>query len=93
MINIEKRHLKIVRKILAQAKSTKFFAFGSRVTKKSKRFSDLDICYKGRLSKKLLINIKSNFYESNLPFKIDIVAYKQLPKGFLSQINEEMIEI
>ena len=92
-MDIEKRHLNIVRKILKQANSASFYAFGSRASNKAKPFSDLDICYRGEISRDLLLKMKSEFYESNLPYKVDLVAYSKLPEGFLQEIDQNMQEI
>ncbi len=93
MIDIEKHHLDIVRKILRQANSGSFYVFGSRASNNAKPFSDLDICYRGKISRDLLLKMKSDFYESNLPYKVDLVAYNKLPDGFLEQVNQAMQEI
>jgi predicted nucleotidyltransferase len=92
-MDIEKRHLNIVKKILKQANSASFYAFGSRASKKAKQFSDLDICYRGEISRDLLLKMKGDFYESNLPYKVDLVAYNKLPKGFLHGVDQSMQEI
>lgn len=93
MIDIEKHHLDIVRTILKQASLGSFYVFGSRASNNAKKFSDLDICYRGKISRALLLKMKSDFYESNLPYKVDLVAYDKLPDRFLETINQEMQEI
>ena len=92
-MDIEKQHLEIVKNILKQASSASFYVFGSRTNNTAKKFSDLDICYKGKIPRDLLLKVKGDFYESNLPYKVDIVAYDKLPEGFLDTINQEMQEI
>jgi predicted nucleotidyltransferase len=45
MLNIEPRHLEIVKAILSKY-NYEFYIFGSRITDKAKKFSDLDLFYK-----------------------------------------------
>ena len=92
-MDIERHHLDIVRKILKQANSASFYVFGSRASSSAKKFSDLDICYRGKIPRDLLLKMKGDFYESNLPYKVDLVAYSKLPKGFLKEIDQEMLKI
>ena len=44
MIQIENRHLEILRSILSKY-PYKFYAYGSRVKGTAKKYSDLDLCY------------------------------------------------
>jgi len=81
-INLEARHLNLVLEILSQAPKIQFYAFGSRVNGTNKQYSDLDLCFKGKLDIKLLRKLKNDFYESRLPFKVDLMAYKELPEAF-----------
>lgn len=90
-INLEEKHLKIVMDILSQAPKINFYAFGSRVNNTNKRYSDFDICFKGKIEPRLLRNIKTDFYESKLPFKVDLVAYDQLPESFKKSGFERLL--
>jgi len=81
-INIEPKHLNIVLEILSQAPQAKFYAFGSRTKGTSKKHSDLDICYQGKLERKLISKLKDDFYESNLPFKVDFLAKEELVNSY-----------
>ena len=44
-MQIEKKHLEIVPQILRKY-PYQFYAYGSRVKGKSKKYSDLDLCYR-----------------------------------------------
>lgn len=81
-INIEDRHLNMVLEILSQAPKINFYAFGSRVKGTNKKYSDLDICYQGNLDRKLVSKLKDDFYESDLPFKIDFLSKEDLIKNY-----------
>jgi ribosomal protein S18 acetylase RimI-like enzyme/predicted nucleotidyltransferase len=78
---IEKKHLQIVNKILEKYDYS-FFAFGSRVNGKNKKFSDLDIFYFEEISNIDLSNLEEAFEESDLPFKIDIINFKKCDQEF-----------
>jgi uncharacterized protein len=79
-INIEQKHLNKVLEILSQAPKAKFYAFGSRVNGTNKKYSDLDICSQGKLERKSVLKLKDDFYESDLPFKVDFLAKDDLLK-------------
>lgn len=66
------------------------WAFGSRVTGKAKKFSDLDlvILTNDQFDIKKLFPLKDNFSESNLPFKVDIVIWSELNKDFQEIIKD-----
>jgi len=85
MLKIDLVHLGIVRSILAQhLPASEVWAFGSRVHGKNfKKFSDLDlvICSKTALSAKKLGAVKQAFSESNLPFKVDVSEWLDLPES------------
>jgi predicted nucleotidyltransferase len=92
MIDIEKKHLQIIQEILAQA-SVDFFAFGSRTKHTNRKFSDLDLCYKAPLDRKILVKIKTELEESNLPFSVDIVDYNQCDNSFKQLIDKDLTPI
>jgi len=49
MLQLEKKHQKIVQEILSKY-PYKFYAYGSRVKGTARKYSDLDLCYKGDIS-------------------------------------------
>ena len=49
--------------------------FGSRATGAYKDYSDIDIVLYGDISDKDIRNLWTQFYESSLPYKVDITAY------------------
>jgi predicted nucleotidyltransferase len=56
MINIKPKHLEIVLGIIGKYNYT-FYAFGSRITEKIKKFSDLDLFYTEDIPEKIITNI------------------------------------
>lgn len=81
MINIEDRHLAIVKSILAKYDYS-FYLFGSRATKKVKKLSDLDLVYFEDIPFKTLIKLEEEFEESDLPYKVDLVSYNKCNADF-----------
>lgn len=90
MLNIEERHLAIVNTILAKYDYS-FFAFGSRITHKVKKFSDFDLFYIENIPLPILINIKEEFEESNLPYKVDIVDYNECDPSFKKILHSNYV--
>jgi predicted nucleotidyltransferase len=72
VIQIEKKHLEIVLKVLSMYPYA-FYAYGSRVKGTASQFSDLDLCYQENIPTSITRKIKEEFQESNLPFRVEIV--------------------
>jgi len=89
MIQIEQRHLNIIMDILKNY-HYHFYAFGSRVKNKAKRFSDLDLCYKDSIPDSVIIELEEKFEESDLPFKIDLLDWKRCAKDFQEIISKDL---
>lgn len=68
-------------------------AFGSRVTWTAKEFSDLDLAVMGSepLSVSVLANLRDEFSESDLPFKVDIVDWATTKESFRRIIEKEFM--
>jgi predicted nucleotidyltransferase/ribosomal protein S18 acetylase RimI-like enzyme len=81
MINIDPRHLKIIKNILSKYDYT-FYLFGSRLTYKAKAFSDIDLYYTEDIPATLLNKLEEDFEESDLPYKADLVDYNKCDEGF-----------
>jgi predicted nucleotidyltransferase len=71
----------------------KFYAFGSRVSGKHKKFSDLDLFYKEPIPLAIIADLEHNFAESDLPFKVDIVDWHNCSNEFQQLIAKNCIEI
>ena len=84
----------IVRDILRQqVPDCEVWAFGSRVAKAAKRFSDLDIVVKGTVSPGLsrLVELKEALTESALPFKVDVVEWTSTEASFRRIIDQQKV--
>jgi predicted nucleotidyltransferase len=88
-MHIEKRHFKIVQSILKKYAYT-FYAFGSRVTGKNKKLSDLDLVYFETISYQELAHLEEDFEESDLPFTVDIVNWNKCEVAFQKKIIQNL---
>ena len=86
-LNIEKRHLDIVTKILSKHDYS-FFVFGSRAATNAKKLSDLDLFYVEDIPPKTIMIIEEEFEESDLPYKVDLVNYNTCDKEFKDRITK-----
>jgi predicted nucleotidyltransferase len=90
MIDIEERHKKIIFDILNKH-PYHFYAFGSRVKGKAKRFSDLDLCFFDKIPDKVISDLEEQFEESNLPYTVDIVDWNSCDPSFQEIIKKDAI--
>ena len=67
-----------------------FYAYGSRVTGKNRKYSDLDLCYKEEIPIKIILDIKEELEESDIPFRIDLVYWNDMPEGFQNLIEKDL---
>jgi type I restriction enzyme S subunit len=91
MIDVSPNHLDIVRTILAKyVPQCEARVFGSRCTGTAKLYSDLDIALVGheKLDWRLLADIKEEFQESELPFRVDILDWNAITAEFRHVIED-----
>lgn len=91
-IYIEERHWAIVKYILSKYPYT-FYAFGSRVKGKQRRFSDLDIYSPDFIPLDIQGQIEEDFEKSDLPFTVDIVPRYRMTSEFQAIIQKELVLI
>lgn len=89
-MHIEPRHLKIVMDVLKKYPYT-FYAFGSRVHGRPKKFSDLDLCFFEDISDREYMRIESDFEDSDLPYKVDLINWNKCDEAFKKIIKDSMI--
>ena len=89
MINLNDRHLKLLKGILSKYPYT-FYLFGSRSKGKSSKFSDIDLCYKESIPEDIIIKIRFELEDSNLPFFVDLVYWNDMPEGFQKLIEKDL---
>lgn len=68
-------------------------AFGSRVTGKTKPFSDLDLSIMGDqpLPLETRARLEEAFSESDLPWKVDVLDWALMDEGFLYLTHEVIL--
>ncbi|MAT39182.1 MAG: hypothetical protein CL946_06230 [Ectothiorhodospiraceae bacterium] len=69
------------------------WAFGSRVTGGSRKYSDLDlvIISSEKLPLTLLGDIKHDFAESDIPYRVDILDWQRISEEFRTVIKREKV--
>jgi len=92
MLHIEKRHFKILQSILSKY-PYHFYAYGSRVKGTAWKFSDLDICYQEDIPTNIVCQIKEEFEQSNLPFIVELVNWKNMRPAFQKAIKKDLLLI
>ncbi len=91
MIDLEASHLELVKRILADhVPDCEVRAFGSRVTGRSAKFSDLDIALIGsaQIDWRKIEALKDAFAQSDLPITVDVVDANAVSEGFRKLIEE-----
>lgn len=90
-IDIAPEDLVIVKSILSKyVPKNEVWAFGSRVTGKARKYSDLDLAIinKQPLQFDLYAALKEAFSESTLPFKVDVVDWASIEENFRNIIKQ-----
>ena len=70
-----------------------FLAFGSRAKGTHKEYSDLDLCYQVDIPDLVIGELMEDFEESDLPFKVDIVAWKRCSPEFQRIIQDDLVPL
>jgi type I restriction enzyme S subunit len=96
LIDVHPDHWTIVQEILQKnVPQYEVWAFGSRTTWKAKKFSDLDLAIitDKPLSLDISASLRSDFSESDLPWKVDIVDWATTSESFRKIIEREKVVI
>ena len=93
LIRLDQQYKDLVVKILKKHLSPDAFVwvFGSRANRSPKPFSDLDLAIDAGkpLMYSTLIDLKHEFDESALPYKVDLVDWYALDPSFQERINDD----
>jgi len=89
MLQLEERHQKIVYQILSKY-PYHFYAYGSRAKGTARRLSDLDICYQEGIPDAIAFQIEEEFKESDLPFVVELVSWKDMRSEFRELIKNDL---
>jgi predicted nucleotidyltransferase len=90
-IDLQSQYIEMLRPIL-EPLAGKIFVYGSRVKGTASKFSDLDLCYKGDVDKKIIRDIREQLRDSNLPIKVDLISYDQCTEEFKSLIETDLLK-
>lgn len=90
MINMEKKYIEILKSIL-QKYNYSFFLFGSRITKKIKPFSDIDLFYTEDIPNSIIYQLEEDLEESDLPYRVDLVSYNKCDEDFKKIIGNKYV--
>ncbi len=92
MIDVEIKYLSMIKSILSQhVPEYQVWVFGSRVTGKASVYSDLDLVLIGnkKLDRCCMEELKSAFSESDVPFKVDVADWHDMPDWLQKAILEQ----
>ena len=96
MHDLSPAHLRITRKILQdRVPDLPVWVFGSRVTGKARKYSDLDLAIGGEqpLSFALLAELEHDFTESDLDFRVDIIDWTSVNDEFKAAIADQLFRL
>ena len=91
MIDVSPAHLQIILSILkAHAPDCEVRAFGSRVKRTAKTYSDLDLAVVGQaqLPFRKLAALQTAFEESDLPYRVDVLDWRAISSEFQKVIEQ-----
>lgn len=83
----------LFQKFFGDLDDAKIYLFGSRATGKHKPFSDIDIAINSKtkdISKRIAL-FNEGWEKSNLPYKVDVAAWKDIYKPYLPQIKKDKV--
>ena len=90
MIDLSPAHLEIVRAVLLRSvPGVPVYAFGSRATRRARKFSDLDLALvpEQALDWRVLARLREAFEESDLPITVDVIDWTQVVPEFKKQVG------
>ncbi|PIR42164.1 hypothetical protein CO058_02810 [candidate division WWE3 bacterium CG_4_9_14_0_2_um_filter_35_11] len=94
---MNQKDLDIIKEIInnyIDINKNKAFIFGSQATGKTSKSSDIDIAIEGpKLDSQIYFEIKNAFDESDLPYKTDIVEFRNVSSNFQKIAKEKIIPI
>ena len=69
--------------------------FGSRVKGNHQRFSDLDVCLKGKvaLDRYLLARFREALSDSDLPYMVDLIDYYAIDLSFRQLVEKQAVSL
>ena len=92
-IDLTSVQLNEVKKLLkCYLPNTEVWAYGSRVKFTAKTYSDLDVvAFSSSDQAPAIYELKEEFEESNLPFRVDLFVWDEVPEQFHTNIRSEHV--
>ena len=91
-LQITKQDYQILHRIL-KGYPYHFYAYGSRAKGNARRFSDLDLCYQENIPSYKVVEIEGKLEESDLPFRVELVNWKNMRPVFQKMIKKDLVLI
>ena len=94
-IDLTGRQYKIIKTLIAQhLPDTTVWAYGSRVKWASKPQSDLDlVAFSSKKQTLQIASLREAFEESDLPFRVDLLVWDEIPEKFHENIKIERVVV
>ncbi len=95
-LDLELKYVNFIRdKILALIPDVEIYFFGSRTQGKALEYSDVDVALKSsdKIPIEKMLQLKAQFEESTIPYKIDIVDLNNLKAEFKKIIEKDLYKI
>jgi len=96
VLDLAPNDLRIVQQILDDlVPGRPVFVFGSRVTGRARRRSDLDLAIGGEspLGRSVMADLREAFDESDLPIEVDVVDLTEATGIFRARIEDEWVPL
>ncbi len=96
MIDLPPDQLEQVRELVRlHLREGRVFAFGSRVSGKSRKFSDLDLMVKadGGVPWRTLADIRESFESSDLPITVDVIDWDSCTEQFRRIVEPQLVRV
>lgn len=95
MIDLEKEYITFIKNTVSEyLKEYKLYIFGSRVKKRAKEYSDIDIAIDSQeFSPAIKSRLEFAFEDSTIPYEIDIVDLNNISTRFKNLIKDDLVQI
>ncbi len=94
-LDLEADHLKVILELIkSHIPNTTVWAYGSRITGRARRYSDLDlVAFSSSNQSRQIANLKEAFEESCLPFRVELLVWDDIPNSFHREILSYYVEL
>lgn len=96
MIDLDRKSIDLIMEIFSRRlPGCEIRIFGSRITGKTKKYSDIDLAVVGKekLDPKLVADVKEEFSNSNLPYIVDILDWNAISDEFRKALERNGFKI